>query len=336
MDIVEALLESEQINPFLTDHERGCTAVYLAAMDGHLEVIQRLSKFGAELINQFDHFGFTPFHLAVVGDHLKLVEYFLASEEAQCNYQDNYGHTPLHKAVAGNNVEILKRLMESERVDVNLRDVRGCTPLLLALFQNKLETAEYMLTLDRVDIFKKTRGGVTALHIAAMNAKPEILEELMNRGIDPNSRDFRGMTPLYYAVRDGQVNNVSLLLKKGVRTDFLVEVDIGGIIKQYKAGMNCKREVFLRIFQEKFDRPFTIDEIFNLSDETKMGLNVYDIGLFKGQKDVLDVLEQHRKKKASSSALKGMFARTAAENLNLQNANSSSASSSSTMSNTNS
>ena len=57
--------------------------------------------------------------------------------------------------------------------------------------------------------------GNSALDIAVADRKPEIAELLLERGADPNQPDGRGRFPLDEAIKNGDLNLVAILIKRG-------------------------------------------------------------------------------------------------------------------------
>nr|XP_009669255.1 PREDICTED: NF-kappa-B inhibitor alpha [Struthio camelus australis] len=53
--------------------------------------------------------------------------------------------------------------------------------------------------------------GQTPLHLAVITDQPEIAENLLKAGCDPEIRDFRGNTPLHIACEQGSLRSVSVL-----------------------------------------------------------------------------------------------------------------------------
>jgi len=61
----------------------------------------------------------------------------------------------------------------------------------------------------------------TPLHIAVFKDKPEVAEQLLRHGADPNIRDKFGMTALHVAAMRGNKQLVRRLIETGASTDAL-------------------------------------------------------------------------------------------------------------------
>lgn len=61
----------------------------------------------------------------------------------------------------------------------------------------------------------KNSLGQTAVHIASMLGKDDILRDLIDKGINVNSRDMAGFAPLHYAARNNFPSTVRLLIQIG-------------------------------------------------------------------------------------------------------------------------
>ncbi len=59
------------------------------------------------------------------------------------------------------------------------------------------------------------RNGETLLHFATESNNKNIVEALLNKGSNPNAKDYIGCTPLHYAAQDGYKDIIEVLLNKG-------------------------------------------------------------------------------------------------------------------------
>lgn len=82
----------------------------------------------------------------------------------------------------------------------------------LSLLYNKKEEDLFSLINEIEDEITNVNGR-SLLHYAIFEKKLNLLEELLRKGYDVNSKDSDGWTPLHYAVQDNRVDFVNLLLK---------------------------------------------------------------------------------------------------------------------------
>ena len=73
-----------------------------------------------------------------------------------------------------------------------------------------LESSEYFSSYPSV-IFEISKPGL--LHLAAAHAPREVVEYLMNQGMNPEVLDSAGKKPIFYAQVFKQVDNKSVLLQ---------------------------------------------------------------------------------------------------------------------------
>ena len=122
------------------------SAIHLAAIKGHDEIIQALTKQHAA-INQVDTQGWTPLHWAVDSNQESTVQLLLAND-ATVNQQDVTGMTPLHIAACGTNKAIVTLLIE-HGAKADIANEQGETPATLANAQQQPEMAQWIETQAR-------------------------------------------------------------------------------------------------------------------------------------------------------------------------------------------
>ena len=87
------------------------TALYLAAENGRLEIVEDLIKAGADVDIAAED-GFTPLHVAASMDRLEIVE-ALIEAGADVNKTTEDGFTPLHVAASMGHLGIVNKLKQS-------------------------------------------------------------------------------------------------------------------------------------------------------------------------------------------------------------------------------
>jgi hypothetical protein len=122
---------SEDLVRFLAKHRAnvqarnryGDTALMLAALKGHGEVVKILADAGAEV----DHKGWTPLAYAAFEGHADIVRYLLG-KGARADAVAPNGATPLMLAAKNGHVEAVKVLLAAG-ADPNFKSAQGATAL---------------------------------------------------------------------------------------------------------------------------------------------------------------------------------------------------------------
>ncbi|KAF5005581.1 hypothetical protein FDECE_7988 [Fusarium decemcellulare] len=132
---------------------------------------------------------------------------------------DDEGGTPLYYAVWYKNIEAVKLLLTADGVDPNAKGDRGrYTPLMLAAAQEEYseDIVDVLLRHPKTNREAKNRDGRTALSLAASKDLDKRLKRLLSeQGIEVNTRDKRGRSPLSWAAANGKLTAVCSLLSAG-------------------------------------------------------------------------------------------------------------------------
>ena len=176
--------------------------------------------------------GTRALHWAVHHDQLELVRRLLEAG-ADPSVANDYGATPMSEAAVVGNVEVIRALLEAG-ADVDSPNPDGQTALMVVARTDNVEAASVLLDhgadLNRVERWR----GQTALIWAAAQGQAEMVRELASRGADVNARskvnDWErqvtgepraihrpagGLTALLYAVREGCLECVRILVEAG-------------------------------------------------------------------------------------------------------------------------
>lgn len=165
------------------------TLLHLSAQAGQEENVRCLLSRNA-VINAQNLSGKTPLFLAVLQGHHTVVQCLL-KKGADCTISSSDDQeTVLHVAAFYGHTSILQDLLKDPKI-------------------KKLKL-----------IHAKDSDGKTPLHKAVWGApKPGVVQLLLDQGSDPNEKNKYDYTPLHWACRNGHVESLDLLVKKGAKLD---------------------------------------------------------------------------------------------------------------------
>ena len=195
--------------------ENASDRYYAAIRANDLAALQTLVAEGAD-VNVRDRLGETPLMYAAVVGSLEGMG-FLVGKGADVNARNESGAT----ALIWSATDIAKvRLLLDHGADVNAATRRGRTALLIAaLSDGSAEIVRLLLAkganAKAMDAFK-----TTTLRGAAVGNDAETMRLLIEAGVDVNSADFPGLTPLAMAAGwNGNLRAVELLLAHGAKVN---------------------------------------------------------------------------------------------------------------------
>ena len=197
----------------------GCTALHLAAQQGHVSVVKALLRAQGVNVNLKSHDGWTPLNCAAAGGYPGVVETLLNVPGILVNEGNCLGCAPLHCAALQGHTAVIKALLARETVDVNHQSPGGFTPLHSAIKHGRLEIVKALLAMPNIDVnVKENTTGLTPLHFACHFGFADCVRALLQMPdirIDENSPV--GLTPLRVALIFRHVDCVRELLKhKGI------------------------------------------------------------------------------------------------------------------------
>ncbi|KAF2879737.1 hypothetical protein ILUMI_26433, partial [Ignelater luminosus] len=110
------------------------------------------------------------------------------------NMKDPRGYTPLHYAALYGKVEIIKLLL-SKKAIVDTAEQKGQTPLYCSIKSGNFKV--FCKLLDKANINSKTYSRYRPLHSAVRHKRIKMVDMLLSRGIDANTKDIWGAAPLH-------------------------------------------------------------------------------------------------------------------------------------------
>lgn len=159
----------------------------------------------------------TPLVIAA-GLHSNEIVTALLDKDAKVNSQSKYNLTPLMSAAAEGETENVRTLLEYG-ADANMKDQNGMTPLIHAVKNKQLDSARALLALKKLNRDERDNTGTNALLYAVHNGDIEMVNLLLTFGANPNVADNLGNTPLHYAAKDNNTEMAELLIVAAANVD---------------------------------------------------------------------------------------------------------------------
>ena len=196
-DVVEALIDAGA-------KETGCnndhmTAMGAAASRGHLDVIKKMKEKGFSLAKT-DRRQRTPLVLACREGQEHCVRYFL-HHGVDANFPDSSGNSPAHYAAAYGWLHVLKVLVEEGGADADAVASWKATPLSCAALNHHAECVNYLIHRDNVNLNVVDGFGRTIIaNLCRLPSYPALrqLEVLLAGGALIALADTDGMTALHH------------------------------------------------------------------------------------------------------------------------------------------
>lgn len=204
----------------------GLTAIHVAALYGHVNVVETLLKYAADVNGEDVREKRRPLHLAA-GSRQGAMVRFLVKHGAQVDAKTRNGVQPIHQASWSGSTEILDVLIDAGAA-VDCSDGFGYQPIHWATMTSDQPEVIRYLVRKKANIEATTFDGSRAVHltcrrdpanlhtilslgattdydvgtdsalITAINAKSKLaVETLLRHGVNPNRQASNGSTPLH-------------------------------------------------------------------------------------------------------------------------------------------
>ena len=165
--------------------------------------------------------GATPLYYAALCGFSNLVEQLIAKHPQHVSAIGGWYMTPAVAALAGRHFELAHVLHHCRASSLQLRGDRGYSPLHSAVRVKDLEMIQVLLDYG-VDINAQTDMGSTPLSVAFWGLgryDVGVVRLLLDRGADPNILPQGSRTPLHKASRCGDIKTARLLLEHGASVE---------------------------------------------------------------------------------------------------------------------
>ncbi|XP_046566178.1 serine/threonine-protein phosphatase 6 regulatory ankyrin repeat subunit B-like [Haliotis rubra] len=197
----------------------------VAAQQGDLDRLTEILDTGIDINSQDLMFSETAVVAACRYGCTDIVK-FLVSKGANVNIQTKNGGTGLHVAVINSKIPCLEFLLTCPDIMKDVHDDLGMTPIMVAAHRghHKVMAAliKYGCRLDTTN-----NKGKAAIHLTQLPYQGHVghhdgfqcLKHLTDAGVDINTTDHDGMTPLHYAIKGGNFAAVKWLVSENCDLD---------------------------------------------------------------------------------------------------------------------
>lgn len=205
---VRASVNSVVLSDFSPEKCDGYTPLYFAVENGGKEVVKLLLKRGAN-VNDTAVNNLTPLHVAMKNGHGNIVK-LLLRHGANVDAEDINCNTVLHLALKQDNPAIIAWILNYSPSKHNKNLLR------MAVLNKGNKCKEIVSTLLRYgfEFDPETALNPDFFHMAVEMGCVEVVEKLLNHGVDVNLRK-NNKTPLFYALENRNEALIELLLAKG-------------------------------------------------------------------------------------------------------------------------
>lgn len=179
----------------------GRTPLMAAVLGDHADAVALLLERGASVRTR-NHVGNTALHMAAAIGSGQVVDALLTAD-AQVDARSKAGITPLMLAAAQGQRENLLRLLLAG-ADVDAADGRGGTPLMYAVVNGHAGIADVLLSGDAA-WHPNNEEGWNAMTLAARGGNAEVLQVLLEHGVNPALPDGAGRLAGAIALQRGHI-----------------------------------------------------------------------------------------------------------------------------------
>jgi len=229
--------------------------IHTAAVGGDTEAVKEFLAAGAD-VNAKDNDGYTALHLAVGKRGSLEVVKLLITEGVDVNVKNKGGATPLHFTAFYGQEDVTKLLIDNG-VDVNMKGLTGETPLDWAMRGKNGINANRFHT-EIIDLLRKHGGKMSeeldaaeqgskseapdiTIHDAAAKGNLEAVKHHLAAGMNVNTQDDSGRTPLHWAVYQNHKEIVGLLIANSA--DVNARFGVEQFTPLFAAAINDNKEI---------------------------------------------------------------------------------------------
>ena len=184
--------------PARDNQSAGVAEICEAAREGDMDQVRAILKQTPSLARRDGVQGYQAIHFAAREGHLEAVRLLLEAGASPTRVTYRERVSAIEMARRHGHPEVAEA-MEAWRLRMSGETETG-VELCLAAGRGDLERVNELLDVDPAGIHGVNRSGDTALHVAVENHHVEMIQELLDRGADPNRTNARGRKPIHLAL----------------------------------------------------------------------------------------------------------------------------------------
>ncbi|GBM98995.1 Ankyrin-3 [Araneus ventricosus] len=206
-EVVKYLLDNGSNINAPTDN--GATALAIAIEENKRDILDILMDRNAEFTSEDER----KFMLtAITRGNEDIVGYLLSKNPKNGASNPKYDHYPLHTAVLFGHLNTIKKLIEElDKKEIDAKNKKSVTPLYIAADLDQCEIAKFLLS-KGADPNAKSGGVNVPLHMAAVKGYSEMVKILLKEGADCSITDAHGTSSIEFAIRLKHPDIVKILL----------------------------------------------------------------------------------------------------------------------------
>jgi len=228
------------------------TILHEVSISGRTELVKTLLDNGADY-TRLDIHNRLPLHYACQWGHVDILKLLITKvdeqgRQAYVDQIDSDNYNALTYSIVAQNIEAVKVLL-GQGASLNPKSESVPIPLNLACQKGSDTIVEQLLLNTQVDFIADAEGLYPQHLLAGSKHNSSILRKMMEMGVNMNEIDLLyGWTPLIHAANAGNLEMIDALLNHGVNIDI---VDQKGNLAIYYAAWNGHADCLNRLAQYK-------------------------------------------------------------------------------------
>ncbi|PKK46774.1 hypothetical protein CI102_7418 [Trichoderma harzianum] len=264
----------------------GATPLHLAASNGHLGIVDWISKRPDLDLNRQDKSGCTCVERAAKAGHAEVVSLLLDNPNMTVDWNSNQRSNPLCLAAEYGHEATVRVILErhGHRISVNSQAAYGITALTFSVLRGRMAITDLLIQQKGVNVNAEDHLGNSTLHMAAVCIADKTMVQLLleHPATDANLGNCKKTTPLIKAVQVNHDWAVEFLLKwHAIEPD---KKDYWGMTALSWAAFLGRKKMVERLLELEEVDPNSLDED---------GLTPLALCMQMGWPDVAEVLLKH-------------------------------------------